>query len=326
MKTYNWAVLGCGKIAEKFSKELALLPQAHLYAAASRAPETAQSFAQKLGFEKAYGSYEALVTDPRVEIVYIATPHSFHKEHALLCLNHQKAVLCEKAFAMNTTEVQEMIAASKQNNTFLMEAFWQAFRPKFLKVKELIRTNDLGMLKLVKSDFTFRGAFDPNSRLYNIALGGGSLLDIGIYPVFTALSFLGVPDEIKTQTDFSVTGSEESISISFQYKNGAMAQLFSSFALSYKNDVELCFENGIIRYQRFTHEAITLEYQDTTKKITFDHGPDLGYEYEAQHVMECLDKQRIESPIMNFNRSLNLIETLDRIRKDAGIFFPNHDL
>ena len=326
MKTYNWAVLGCGKIAEKFSAELALLPQAHLYAASSRSLKTAQSFAQKFGFEKAYGSYEELVKDTQIDIVYIATPHSFHKEHTLLCLNYKRAVLCEKAFAINTKEVQEMIATSKRNDTFLMEAFWQAFRPKFLKVQELINTKNLGPLKLVKSDFTFKGAFDSKSRLYNIALGGGSLLDIGIYPVFTALSFLGVPDEIKTQADFSATGSEESISINFKYKSGAMAQLFSSFALSYKNDVELWFENGIIRYKRFAHEPITLEYEGATEKISYNHGTDLGYQYEAQHVMECLDNKLCESPIMTFNRSLNLIQTLDRIRKDAGIIFPNHDL
>ncbi len=325
MKKYNWAVLGCGNIAEKFSKELAYLPNANRYAAGSRSLQTAQSFAKKSGFEKAYGSYEDLVKDDNIDIIYVATPHSFHKEHTLLCLNHKKAVLCEKAFAMNTKEVQEMIAASKSNDTFLMEAFWQAFRPKFLKVQEIIQNHDLGKLKLVKSDFTFKGEFNPNNRLYNLDLGGGSLLDIGIYPVFTALSFLGVPDGIKTQADFSTTGSEESISIAFNYRNGAMAQLYSSFAVAYKNDVELCFENGIISYNRFSNDPISLQFNQNTDYFSFDHGPELGYQFEAKHVMECLDNELLESPKMTFRRSLDLIKTLDRIRKDAGIIFPNHD-
>lgn len=325
MKTYNWAVLGCGKIAGKFSRELAYLPNAKLYATGSRNLKKAQSFSKEYGFEKAYGSYKELVQDPHVDIVYVATPHSFHKEHSILCLEHKKAVLCEKAFAMNTAEVEAMIATSKNNNTFLMEAFWQAFKPKFYKIQELIRTYGLGNLELVKSDFCFNGPFNPNNRLYNLNLGGGSLLDIGIYPVFTALSFLGRPDDISTKVKFSPTGSEESISMVFSYKNGAMAQLFSSFAIDRKNDCELCFENGVIRYDRFALEPIEFQYGGENQKIAFDHGTELGYEYEARHVMECLDKGFIESPVMSFKRSLELMETLDRIRENAGIIFPNHD-
>lgn len=325
MKTYNWAVLGCGKIAEKFSKELDYLPNANKYAAGSRSLETAQSFANRLGYEKAFGSYDELVKDDQVDIIYVATPHSFHKENTLLCLEHNKAVLCEKAFAMNTKEVQEMIESSKHNQTFLMEAFWQAFKPKFYKIQELIQQNDLGKLLLVKSDFTFNSPFNPDNRLYNLDLGGGSLLDIGIYPVFTALSFLGKPDSIATEANFSKTGSEETISIVFKYENGAMAQLFSSFRIDRKNDCELCFENGVIKYDRFSHDPIEFQFGDKTQYIPFEHGPDLGYEYEAKHVMECLDNKLLESPIMTFERSLELMETLDWIRKDAGIVFPNHD-
>ena len=126
-KTYNWAILGCGKIARKFATDLKLLPNARLYAAASRSLENAETFASELGFEKAYGSYEEMVNDPKVDVVYIASPHSHHFEHTLLCLNHRKAVLCEKAFAINSREVSLMIEAARKNNTFLMEAFWTRF-------------------------------------------------------------------------------------------------------------------------------------------------------------------------------------------------------
>jgi len=301
------------------------LPNANLYATASRSNVNAQDFANKFGFEKAYGSYQEMVEDPKVDIVYIATPHNFHLAHTLLCLNHKKAVLCEKAFAINTKEVEQMIAASKENNTFLMEAFWVIFRPKLKKVQELIASENLGKLKFVKSDFMFKGEYNPENRLYNVALGGGSLLDIGIYPVFTALNFLGIPDEIKTIAHFSPTESEESISMLFGYKNGATALLNSSFDAAHKNDVELSFENGTIKYDRFSNDPIVLIKVDSVQEITFNSGPNFGYQFEAIHVMECLDNNLIESPILTNKVSLNLINTLDEIRKDASIIFPNHD-
>ncbi|REE80904.1 putative dehydrogenase [Lutibacter oceani] len=324
-KKYNWAILGCGNIAKKFSKELKGLPNANLYATASRNIENAENFATEFGFEKAYGSYEEMVKDPKVDVVYIATPHNFHLEHSLLCLKHKKAVLCEKAFAINTKEVTQMISASKQNNTFLMEAFWVAFRPKQKKVLEIIKSENLGKLKFVKSDFFFKGDYNPNSRLYNINLGGGSLLDIGIYPVFTALMLLGIPDEIKTLAHFSPTGSEESISMLFGYINGETAVLSSSFEASYKNDVELIFEKGCIKYHRFSGNPIELTINDTIQEINFDAGPNMGYQFEAIHVMECLDKQLIESPVLTNKVSLDLINILDAVRKDANIIYPNHD-
>lgn len=325
MKKYNWAILGCGKIAEKFAVELKNLTNANLYAAASRNFDNAQTFAKKFDFKKAYGSYQDMVNDVNVDIVYIATPHNFHLEHTLLCLKKKKAVLCEKAFAINSKEVQQMIKASKENNTFLMEAFWVIFRPKFKKVQEIIATENLGKLNFIKSDFHFKGEYNPNNRLYNINLGGGSLLDIGIYPVFTTLTLLGIPDKIKAIPHFSPTGSEESISILFAYKNGSSAVLTSSFNSFYKNDTELCFENGIIKYERFSNEPIQLIKNGITTQIHFEPGPNLGYQFEAIHVMECLDKNLIESPILTNQISLNLISTLDKIRKKAGIVYPNHD-
>jgi len=324
-KKYNWAILGCGNIAKKFSTELKTLPNANLYATASRNAENAQNFANKFGFKKAFGSYQEMVKDPKVDIVYVATPHNFHLEHTLLCLNHKKAVLCEKAFAINSKEVEQMIIASKENNTFLMEAFWVVFRPKYLKVQEIIASENLGKLKFVKSDFMFNGAYNPQNRLYNIDLGGGSLLDIGIYSIFTALMFLGVPDQVKTIPHFSPTGSEESISMLFGYKNGATAVLTSSFDSEYKNESELCFEHGIIKYDRFSKDPILLIKDKNTTEISFENGPNMGYQFEAIHVMDCLDKNLKESPILPLSLSLKLMNILDTVRKDAGIIFPNHD-
>lgn len=327
-KTYNWAVLGCGKIARKFAGDLKLLPNARLYAAASRSLETARQFATDTGFEKAYGSYEEMVADPLVDVVYIASPHSHHHQHALLCLNHKKAVLCEKAFALNTREVNEMIEASHRNRTFLMEAFWTRFQPSFLKAMEIIRSGELGALKMVRADFSFNAPFEPEKRLYNVSLGGGSLLDIGIYPVFMALSALGKPSEIKTMASFSETGAEESILMSFRYPGGELASLVSSFASYSSIQTEFGFENGLVRLNRRFFVPTSMTYWksgEEEKLITFEKGAGSGYELEAAHVMDCLDSGKTESEILPLSFSLDLMETLDRVRKDAGIVFPGHD-
>ncbi|RIJ50593.1 gfo/Idh/MocA family oxidoreductase [Maribellus luteus] len=327
-KTYNWAVLGCGKIARKFVSDLKLLPNARLYAAAARDLSRAQEFAGELGFEVAYGSYEALVSDPKVDVVYIATPHSHHREHALLCLSHQKAVLCEKALAMNSNEVNEMMACARENNTFLMEAFWTMFQPSYQKAMEILRSGELGKLKIVRSDFAFNAPYLEDKRLYNVKLGGGSLLDIGIYPVFAALTSLGLPETIKTFADFSPTGSEESISVICKYADGAMANLTSSFSSYSPTQTEYFCEKGhmVLTPRWFTPTHITV-WKEGGEVTTYpnEHKQGFGYQYEAEHVMKCLDQNRIESPVMSWQMSRDLMKFLDRIRIDAGIFFPDHD-
>ena len=327
-KTYNWAILGCGHIAHKFSQDLKLLPNANLYAAASRNLSRAEHFVSEYGFEKAYGSYKEMVNDPKVDVVYIATPHSHHHEHSLLCLKHKKAVLCEKAFALNKNEASEMIDAAKKNNTFLMEAFWTMFQPSFQSAMEILQSGELGKLNTVRSDFAFNGPFDPQKRLYNPRLGGGSLLDIGIYPVFAALTALGKPGVIKTFADFSSTGTEESISMIFKYQNGEMANLTSSFASFSPVQTEYWCEKGylVLNPKWFAPTNITLWKKDEELKLfKSEHKEGFGYQYEAQHVMECLDAGKIQSDRMSWQMSLDLMETLDRIRIDAGIFFPGHD-
>lgn len=327
-KTYNWAILGCGKIARKFAADLKTLPNARLYAAASRSAENTREFAAEFGFEKAYGSYNEMVNDPEVDIVYIASPHSHHLEHSLLCLNHQKAVLCEKAFALNSKQVGQMIEASRRNKTFLMEAFWTRFQPSFMKVMEIIRSGELGALKMVRSDFAFNAEFNPEKRLYNIELGGGSLLDIGIYPIFMTLMTLGKPAELKTMASFSSTGAEESIMMSFRYPGGEIASLVSSFASWSSTQTEFSFENGFIRLNRRFYTPTSLTYWknwENEQIITFETGKGNGYELEAAHVMDCLNAGKIESDLMPLSLSADLMEIMDRVRKDAGIVFPGHD-
>ncbi|MCL4127600.1 UNVERIFIED_CONTAM: hypothetical protein GTU68_056476 [Idotea baltica] len=186
-KTINWGIIGCGKIANKFATDLATIEDAALVAVASRNQENANDFAQKHNAKKAYNSYETLAKDANVDAVYIATPHSFHKEHSILCLQNKKAVLCEKPFAMNLQEVEQMIAVAKENNTLLMEALWTYFLPHFNFVLEIIKQEKFGKLQELKADFGFSTPYNTESRLFKKEVGGGSLLDIGIYPIFAEL-------------------------------------------------------------------------------------------------------------------------------------------
>jgi predicted dehydrogenase len=245
-----------------------------------------------------------------------------------LCLNHQKAVLCEKAFAINSKEVNRMIEASRKNNTFLMEAFWTMFQPSFQKAMEIIHSGELGALKLVRSDFAFNADYSPEKRLYNVDLGGGSLLDIGIYPIFMSLMALGKPSEIKTMASFCDTGAEESIMMSFRYPGGEIASLVSSFASHSSTQTEFSFENGFIRLNRRFYCPTTITYWKTGEEeqvITFDKGIGFGYELEAAHVMECLDAGKKESDLMPLSVSADLMDIMDMVRNNAGIVFPSHD-
>ncbi|HMG93829.1 MAG TPA: Gfo/Idh/MocA family oxidoreductase, partial [Chryseolinea sp.] len=195
MQKIRWGILGCGKIARKFAADLKLVKDAALVAVASRDEQRAKEFSEAYNAQIAFNSYEALVSSDKIDAIYIATPHGFHHEHALICLNHKKAVLCEKALALNSWQVKEMIETSKTNKVFLMEAFWTKFLPQYQAVNDLINQGAIGKLKLIQADFGFLAETPTPQRLYDPKLGGGALLDIGIYPVFLALSLLGRPDD-----------------------------------------------------------------------------------------------------------------------------------
>ena len=324
-KTWNWGILGCGNIARKFSQDLKTLPNAKLYAAGSRNLNKAEEFAKELGYEKFYGSYEEMLQDPMLDVVYIASPHSHHLEHTLLCLENGKAVLCEKAFALNSAQADEMIQTAREKQIFLMEAFWTRFQPSFLEIRNLLEVEKLGKAKMMRSDFAFNGPYDTSNRLYNLDLGGGSLLDIGIYPVFAALQTFGRPDEIRTVADFSPTGSEESIAILFKYSDGKIASLQSSFAVCTDTQSEFWCENGYLKISRRGIDSTIVRIAENDKEIVeqeYDYKGQLGYHLEAEHVMECLDQELTESPLLPLAFSSLLMETLDRIREDAGIKFP----
>jgi len=326
-KQYNWGILAPGKMAAKFTNGLKTIKNVTLFAAGSRDKARAEKFAVEHGFRKAYGSYEELATDPDIDIIYIASPHSHHHDQAILCLKNKKAVLCEKAFALNTTQAEEMIAEAKRQNVFLMEALWPPFQPFYLKAHEILNSGILGRIVHLHAYFSFIPPFDPADRKFNTALGGGSLLDIGIYPVIDALTFLGVPDEIKASALFGETGAEESVSAIFRYDNGAMATIYSSFKTNVGIGCELICEKGNLTLSRGRdmNQRVIIGLHGQEKETIVFNPPALGYHWEAEEVMSCLEKGLVESPVVPLSFSLDLIKTLDRIRHEAGIVFPGID-
>ncbi len=327
MKKIGWGILGCGKIARKFAADLRLVKDAELTAVGAREQKTADAFVKDFPAKYAHHSYEALVNNPEVDVIYVATPHGLHHEHVMLCLKHKKAVLCEKAFAINYREAKEMIAYAKAQDTFIMEAFWTRFLPHYLKMKELLAQNKVGNIKFLSAEFGFKPVPPFAPRIYEPSLGGGSLLDIGVYPIFLALDVLGRPDQIDAVMTPASTGVDEQCAMRFQYKNGAIAQLFCSFATNLATGADIAGDQGRIRFtHRFHGPTSMLEYYpgavDTREMIPFENASGNGYEYEARHVNECLRNNLKESPVLTHQFTLLLMETLDVIRTKAGINYP----
>jgi len=327
----RWGILGCGRIARKFAADLRLVDDAELTAIASRNKETLELFAKDFQCKHLHNSYEALAANNEVDVIYVATPHSHHYEHTMLCLNHNKAVLCEKAFAINSRQASEMIKTAKERKVFLMEALWTKFLPHYKKLQELLQQKTLGDIKSVLANFGFKTSDKSPQRLFDPSLGGGSLLDIGIYNVFMTLSILGKPDVIEANMIAAPTGVDEQIAVLFKYNNGALAQLFSSFVTNLPIQAEINGTEGCITLTtRFYEPSATIQF---SKKIPYEREvipvekqPGFGYQYEARHVNECLKKGLVESPVMTHDDTLLLMEILDTIRNKARIEYPQDKL
>jgi predicted dehydrogenase len=326
-KIYNWGIIGLGKIANKFAQDIQLIKNARVHAVASRSLEKAKAFGDTYNANHCYGSYEALMKCPDLDVVYIATPHVFHCEHALLCLNNKIPVLCEKPFAMNLAEVRNMIAAANNNRTFLMEALWTRFLPTTLKVLELIENGAIGTVQTVKADFGFKANFDPKGRLFDQNLGGGSLLDVGIYPVFLSLLVLGKPNKINAIAAIGKTNVDESCGMLMKYSDNKMAILHASVVNKTTTEAFIYGTEGTIRINTRWHEptSLTLMQNDKEPKDIFFEFDSNGYRYEAEEVQRCLGKRKLSSPLMSHKFSLDLIELLDDIRMISGIHYPKQD-
>jgi len=326
-RNYNFGIMATGKIAVKMAEALAVVPEAVCYAVASRSQESAEAFVQENGFKKAYGSYEAMLQDSALDVVYIATPHNLHFENTMLCLKYGKHVLCEKPFAVNGIEVREMVKLAEEKGVFLMEALWSRFMPHIIKAKELIINGTIGEVKLLTSSFCFQAPFDPDARLYNKDLIGGSLLDIGIYPVFLASYLLGQPKQMSAMAGFGATGVDDNCSVTFGYDNETLAVLHSSFHAEKAVEATVHGTKGKIVFDSPWHEASHFSVFDQSGneiRHEFDHQGN-GYHYEVIEVIKCLNSGALQSNLMSWDDSIALIDLLDQIRDKAGISYPNHD-
>ncbi len=328
MKTTNWGIIGLGKIAHKFAADLQLVPNAKLHAVASQSLDRAQVFAAQHNATYAHGTYDEIVNCPDLDVVYIATPHVLHCENTLLCLRHKIPVLCEKPFAMNLRQVQKMILTAQQHQTFLMEAIWTRFMPTIEKTLTLIEHGVIGEVLSIKADFGFNAPFDPQRRIFNQQLGGGALLDIGIYPAFLALLIMGKPSRIKAFAKMSTSSVDEEIGAVLQYEDGRLAHLHATIVSKTKTEAFIYGEKGTIHLHTRWHEQTSMSLLlngERPQHFHFEY-KGKGYHYEAAHVMDCLRSSKTESDLLPLQFSNDLTTLLDAIRKEAGIVYPQDAL
>src|ERR1041385_5790397 len=261
MRIIRWGILGAGRIARKFASDLRLAENCELMAIGSRSQQSADEFNKEFPVQYCHYSYEELAQNPEVDVIYIATPHNLHYENTLLCLQHNKAVLCEKPFAMNSRQAIEMIKLAKEKKLFLMEALWTKFHPHYIKTLEMVQQGLLGEITSVLVNFGFKPIPPVPVRLFDPALGGGTVMDIGIYNVFMVMSVLGKPDHIEATMTPASTGVDEQCAILFRYKNGVLAQLFSTFSSDLATEADICGSEGRIRLtSRFYEPSSTVEF------------------------------------------------------------------
>jgi predicted dehydrogenase len=321
--TIRWGIIGPGKIAHNFAKDLKLVSDGRLTAVASRNVEKAELFAKEYNAKHAFGSYEELFNCDDVDVIYVATPHTLHAQWSIMAMDHGKHVLCEKPMGVNLSEVEKMIASAKRNQVFLMEALWSRFNPTIRKVKQLIDAGELGDIGYIHADFAFYGLDrSEEGRVLNPNLAGGSLLDIGIYPIFLAYVMLGKPKSIKAVSKFYKTGVEVQTAMIFEYEK-AQALLYSGLTSNSEMKAEIAGSKGSIFIHPRWHEAqgYSIEKADTLDK--FDQPTKgKGYTYEIEEVHSCLKSGRLESELWSHQNSLDLIGLLDRVRQLSGIVFP----
>ncbi|MFP4115078.1 MAG: Gfo/Idh/MocA family protein [Spirochaetales bacterium] len=324
MPRLRWGILAPGAIAHKFAKGLEGLPDAELVAVGSRSIDRAREFADQYRVPNAHGSYEELARDPEVDAIYVATPHNYHRDAAILCLDSGKAVLCEKPLAANAAQAKEMVSAARRNDVFFMEAMWTRFLPAWQQVRAWIRAGEVGDVRLVNGTFAFRTGWDPESRLLNPDLAGGGLLDVGIYLVSAAYWVTGhAPEEVIGRAHIGETGVDEQAAFILEYADGSLAMLGCGVRTNAQHVFTVYGTEGWIEVPHMfwgTTSAI-LHRGETETRFEEPHLSN-GYEYEAREVAECVAAGKSESDILPLDESLRIMETLDRIRAQWGLVYP----
>jgi predicted dehydrogenase len=324
MDTIRWGILGAGGIAGKFAAGLAVMDDAQLVAVGSRSVDSANAFGERFAIPRRHASYDALVNDPEVDAIYVATPHPMHYENSLLCLRAGKAVLCEKPFTINARQTAELIAEARQRNVLLMEAMWTRFLPHMVALRQTIDSGAIGEVRLLKADFCFRTNVNPTSRLFDLTLGGGALLDVGVYNISLASWLLGTPKQIVSQAQLGSTGVDEQAAIIFGYDQGQMALLATAIRTSTPSEALIAGTNGSIHIRApwWGPSSFTISRSGQEDEHVAPACVGNGYNYEAAEIGRCLREGRAESAIMPLDESLAIMQTMDKLRAEWGLRYP----
>lgn len=317
----RWGILATGDIARAFVSDLSLMPDAEVTAVGSRSQEAADRFAAAHDIPRAYGSWEALARDPDVDVIYVATPHSAHHAASLACLRAGKAVLCEKPFTLNLAQTEELVETARSNEVFLMEAMWMRCFPAIHTICGLVADGAIGDVTAVQADFGVSGTFDVTHRLRAPELGGGALLDLGVYPVTFAHIMLGPPDRVEAWAQLTPEGVDANTGMTFGYASGALASLTCSLVGDTPRTATVTGTRGRIELPRdfYRPAGFTIVRGDAEPEyvpIPFDG---LGYHFEAAEVQRCLREGLIESPVAPLAESLAVMSTLDAVRERIGV-------
>ena len=319
----NVAILGTGHIAAKMAATLQQMKDVNCYAVGSRELIRAEAFAKEWGFKQAYGSYEELVKDPQVDLIYIATPHSHHYEHARLCLLHDKAVLCEKAFTANARQAEELLQLSRERNVFITEAIWTRYMPFSDTIRELVFSGIIGRPQMLTASLGY--PVSHKERLAKPELCGGALLDLGVYPInFARMIFGNDVEDIRSHCVKNADGVDLQDSISFRYTDGKMAMLQATACCANDRQGIISGDKGYIVVDNINnpHQASIYAPDHQLVKI-YDCPPQIsGYEYEVQASIDALRKGKIECADMPHDETLAVMQLMDRLREEWGVVYP----
>ena len=319
----NFAVLAAGGIAAKMSQAVMELPEVKMYAVASRSYERADAFAQKWGYEKAYGSYEERLQDPEVELVYVASPHSHHYEHAKMCIAAGKHVLVEKAFTVNAKQAEELIRLAREKKVLLVEAMWTRFMPAREIIDELIDEGTIGNIVSLTANLGYD--IKHKERLIKPELAGGALLDVGVYPIQFALMTVHSPIRtISSDAVMSPEGVDYTNSVTLTFENGVMAVLHSSMLSLTDREGVIYGDKGSIRVHNINNcERISV--YDSVGTLIRDVAvpPQInGYEYEVIACVQAIESGKTECMQMPHEETIRGMEILDEIRQQWGMKYP----
>lgn len=320
----RWGILGTGQIAHAFATGLKDVPGAELAAVGSRTADSARAFANEFGAARHYGDYQSLATAPQLDVIYIATPHTAHAENTIMCLQAGKAVLCEKPFTINQRQAAEVVALAKQQNLFLMEAMWTRYLPAIQEAKRLLDQGAIGVPRHVQADFGFAAIVGAEHRLRSKELGGGALLDVGIYPLSLAAHFLGEVVDVYAQATLSDTGVDEQTAFVLSHRSGALSSCTCSIVAQSPILLTISGSAGVMQLNApfFKSQSLTI-----TNAIGANHTIELpylgnGYTHEAIEVGRCLQLGMTESPSMPLDETLALTACMDKIRAQCGVRYP----